>query len=88
MLVELRHLDLPAGAGVPEDATGTAGQDPVFASAVAGRPVPLRDQVTAFKRVRIRAAVERNGGNWAAAARELGPQRGNLHNLARRLGLR
>jgi anaerobic nitric oxide reductase transcription regulator len=37
-------------------------------------------------------AVEKKGrmykGNWAAAARDLGMHRSNLHNLADRLGLR
>ena len=96
VLVELRHLDLPAGAGLVEPGegdgdgptAGTVGAPGGAGRPVAARPVPLRDQVAAFKRARIRAAVERNDGNWAAAARELGLQRGNLHNLARRLGLR
>jgi anaerobic nitric oxide reductase transcription regulator len=32
--------------------------------------------------------VRRHAGNWAAAARELGLHRSNLHHLAQRLGLR
>jgi transcriptional regulator with GAF, ATPase, and Fis domain len=31
--------------------------------------------------------MERNGGSWAAAARELGMHCSNLHYFARRLGL-
>ena len=48
----------------------------------------LREQVDEFQRRIVRETVARRGGNWAAAARELGLHRGNLHHLARRLGLR
>ncbi|MEZ6002729.1 MAG: nitric oxide reductase transcriptional regulator NorR [Planctomycetota bacterium] len=50
--------------------------------------LPLHDAIEAFKKERILRAVQRNDGNWAAAARDLGLQRGNLHHLARRLGLK
>lgn len=59
----------------------------------APRPAPpptsrsLRDSVEEYERALIRAAVERAEGNWAAAARELGMHRSNLHHKARRLGL-
>jgi anaerobic nitric oxide reductase transcription regulator len=36
----------------------------------------------------IRKAIDRNNGNWAAAARDLNMHRSNLHNLAKRLGLK
>lgn len=48
----------------------------------------LRATTDAHQRERIRASVERHLGNWAAAARELGVARANLHRLARRLGLK
>jgi anaerobic nitric oxide reductase transcription regulator len=48
----------------------------------------LREAVAEFERDMIRRAVAESGGNWAAAARRLRMDRGNLHNLARRLGLR
>ena len=51
-------------------------------------PPLLRDAVEEYKRKLVSEAVKRNGGNWAAAARELGVARGNLHHLARRLGLK
>jgi anaerobic nitric oxide reductase transcription regulator len=50
-------------------------------------PHSLRASVDDFKRAAIRAALARTDGNWAAAARELGLHRANLHHLARRLGL-
>jgi anaerobic nitric oxide reductase transcription regulator len=49
---------------------------------------PLREQVEELERKLIREAVERCGGNQAAAARELGMHRANLHHLSRRLGLK
>jgi anaerobic nitric oxide reductase transcription regulator len=83
----------PAGAPVvvvaaDVDAVGTApaAQDP--AAAPIGTAGPLRERVDEFQRRLIREAVERNGGNQAAAARELGMHRANLHHLARRLGVR
>ncbi len=48
----------------------------------------FREQVEEFQRSLVLRTVAKHGGNWAAAARELGMHRGNLHNLAGRLGLR
>ena len=47
----------------------------------------LTDAVVEYKRQRIHAAVAAHGGNWAAAARALGLDRGNLHRTARCLGI-
>lgn len=52
------------------------------------RKLSLRDEVKAFQTRLIQEALERNGGNWAGAARDLDMNRSNLHNLATRLGLR
>ena len=91
---------LRAAAGKPKGAPIAVGlenvdlgpEGPVRAPAEAMAPTlaagPLREQVEEFQRRRIREAVERHGGNHAAAARELGMHRANLHHLARRLGLR
>jgi anaerobic nitric oxide reductase transcription regulator len=49
---------------------------------------PLRAAVEDFQRDLIRDALERNAGNWAATARDLGINRGNLHKLAKRLGMK
>ena len=51
-------------------------------------PRPLADRVDSYKRGAILSALEDNDGNWAAAARDLGLHRSNLHHLAKRLGLR
>jgi anaerobic nitric oxide reductase transcription regulator len=48
----------------------------------------LHDAVEHTKRAMIRRAVAAHEGNWAAAARSLGMARGNLHHMAKRLGLR
>jgi anaerobic nitric oxide reductase transcription regulator len=51
------------------------------------RSLPLREQIEEFQRGVILECLQRNGGKWAAAARELGLHRSNMHALARRLGL-
>ncbi len=48
----------------------------------------LREIVDATKRRVIRQTVDEHEGNWSAAARALGVARGNLHHMAKRLGLR
>jgi anaerobic nitric oxide reductase transcription regulator len=82
VVVEVRHLDLEGGAPAPPrdapDADGPADE---------ARSAPLSVLVDEFKRRTIEAAVRRHGGSWAAAARELGLHRGNLHHTAKRLGL-
>jgi anaerobic nitric oxide reductase transcription regulator len=70
----------------PAVAGGDASPPPVIPGRAAG--TSLREAVEQFERDLIRRAVAENGGNWAAAARALRMDRGNLHNLARRLGLR
>ncbi len=48
----------------------------------------LREAVAQFQRQQVGAALEQHRHNWAGAARALGMDRGNLHRLAKRLGLR
>jgi anaerobic nitric oxide reductase transcription regulator len=48
----------------------------------------LREATEAFQRQRILATLDAQGGNWAATARALEMDAGNLHRLARRLGLK
>ncbi len=50
--------------------------------------ISFREAVRRYERELIRRTVAEHGGNWAAAARSLRMDRGNLHHLARRLGLR
>ena len=74
-----------ANVDLGPDGPARAQVEPIAPTVPAG---PLREQVEEFQRRRIREAVERHGGNHAAAARELGLHRANLHHLARRLGLK
>lgn len=54
-----------------------------------GHPeLSLRQRVEEFQRREVRRALEQTQGSWAAAARLLGMQRGNLFHLATRLGIR
>jgi anaerobic nitric oxide reductase transcription regulator len=78
--LDAAHLDVPAE--VPEPRAASA-DDPA--------PVgegSLAERLERFERDTIEAAVARHGGNWAAAARDLGLHRSNLHHRARRLGLK
>jgi anaerobic nitric oxide reductase transcription regulator len=77
--VTAAHLDVAGGAPAAREPVPPAAPDD---------PRPFREQVSAFERQLIATAIERNGGNWAAAARSLGMHRSNLHHLATRLGLR
>lgn len=80
----------PPGAPIVVQAVHVDASAPTPESAPSALPPgsgPLREQVEEFRRRLIREAVDRNGGNRAAAARELGMHRANLHHLVRRLGL-
>jgi anaerobic nitric oxide reductase transcription regulator len=48
----------------------------------------LREATKNFQRQVIQRILTQKKGNWAAAARELGMHRSNLHNLATRLNIR
>jgi anaerobic nitric oxide reductase transcription regulator len=61
--------------------------DSSLKSAAQGK-VSLREEVRLFQIRLIQAALEKNNGNWSAAARSLDTNRSNLHNLATRLGIR
>ena len=47
----------------------------------------LRDSTERHERQLIEASLARHGGSWAAAARELQLDRGNLQRMAKRLGI-
>lgn len=83
ILLSPEHLDLQnTGHSIPSDSSGDEANE-------AAHPVlSLAERVDAFRRRTILNTVERHNGNWAAAARELGLHRSNLHQLAARLALR
>ena len=47
----------------------------------------LKEAVEETKRAMVQRALAEHNGNFARAARSLGMERGNLHHMARRLGL-
>jgi len=81
--VDVAHIDLGTA---PERVQGTdelsAAPEPPGTL-----PRPLRERVREYERRLVADALERHGGSWAAAGRELGLHRSNLYHLARRLGL-
>jgi anaerobic nitric oxide reductase transcription regulator len=90
-----RPLDEKYVRILPEHLAGDLGSalyvNPAVEYDTPAQPPPrlsFRDQVKSFQIRLIQAALDRNQGNWAAAARELGLHRSNLHNLATRLGMR
>ncbi|MBB3190349.1 nitric oxide reductase transcriptional regulator NorR [Halomonas cerina] len=79
------HLQLPVASASPVEAPPSA------TATVAGeaeRGLDLREATDAFQRRLIRDALAAQGGNWAATARALALDPGNLHRLARRLDLK
>ena len=82
VMVLPRDLDLGPSVAAPSLDKEAAAEAPV----ANGRS--LRERIDDFQRAVIRAALDRHHGNAAAAARELGLHRSNLHHLAKRLGLR
>jgi anaerobic nitric oxide reductase transcription regulator len=83
VLIETAHLDVervPHGHA-RRDAAVSMSSDPPGDGA-------LDELLLDYERDVIRAAVKRNGDNWAAAARSLGMHRSNLHRRALRLGLK
>jgi anaerobic nitric oxide reductase transcription regulator len=79
--MEPAHLDLRTAEPAPMPLPEADGPPPPSGA-------PLSARVEQFEREVIREAVARHEGNWAAAARELGLHRSNLHHRARRLGLK
>lgn len=80
-VLEPGDLDIDPVAGKPAGFTGAAA--PRVATAT-----NLASATDDFQRQLIRTALAEAGGNWAEAARSLGMDRGNLHRLGRRLGLK
>ena len=84
-ILSLETIDLDLGA--PAVLPAAPGNPPAPADEGAVI-VDLRSAVDAYQRQLVLAALARHQDNWAAAARELGLDRANLHRLAVRLGLK
>ncbi len=75
--LELHHFDASARADAASPDRTQADDD----------SRPLRDRVSQFQRQEVQRALAHNNGSIAAAARDLGMHRSNLHHLMERLGL-
>lgn len=87
--IEWRHLELPLEAG--QEPLGPSTRDnplPQPRAAAHDTWRSLRDVTDDFQRQHIRQALAAHDGNWAATARALGLDPGNLHRQASRLGLK
>jgi len=82
--IEARDLD----PSTSPDTTGALPAPPSPPGDDDPPAVPFREAVRSYQRRLIQDAVERHGGNWAAAARALSVDRANLHHLAKRLGMK
>jgi anaerobic nitric oxide reductase transcription regulator len=81
LVIEGTDLDITLPAE-PLSVPGLGVRPPREAEAL-----PLRAALELYERQRIEASLARSGGNWAAAARELGMDRANLRRSAGRLGI-
>lgn len=80
--LEPHHFNLgPTGSSLPAD-TVSQPASPAIAS------LGLRAATDLFQRQLIKQTLTAHDGNWAATARALDLDGGNLHRLARRLGLK
>jgi transcriptional regulator with GAF, ATPase, and Fis domain len=76
------HFNLgPTGSSLPADTVSQPASP-----AIAG--LGLRAATDLFQRQLIEQTLTAHDGNWAASARALDLDGGNLHRLARRLGLK
>lgn len=80
------HLDIDSGDINP--VADSAVPKHVDATIIDDRNLTLRDAMDSFKKQLINTRLEQNSGNVAATAAALGLDRGNLHRLVKRLGLR
>jgi len=74
----LDFASYPQGMHSPESNNITTPKD----------DLSFREAVDSYKSMLIRRTIAKHKGNWAAAARDLGMHRSNLHNLAKRLNIR
>ncbi len=83
ILIQPNHLAGDLGAAIY---TNPAPSTPPLPEAF--NKISLRDELKSYQIRLINSALEKNNGNWSAAARDLDMNRSNLHNLATRLGIR
>jgi anaerobic nitric oxide reductase transcription regulator len=86
IVIDAVHLGLDVSTTPTTAEPEAPTADELSAAALVSQP--LRDAVDAFQAQLITRTIAECGDNWAEAARRLGLQRGNLHRLADRLGIR
>jgi anaerobic nitric oxide reductase transcription regulator len=86
--VGLQHLEEPRLVVRDDAASAAAAPTTSTDSSPPDAVLPYREALDAYARRLIAARVAAESGNWAAAARSLDLDRGNLHRLAARLGLK
>lgn len=77
VMLEPCDLDIPTSSEKPANDTVNKTAE-----------LSLTQAVDNFQRERILTTLAESGQNWSEAARRLGLDRGNLHRLARRLGIK
>ncbi len=90
--IESHHCDLsdvpaPASEGSGDGLAGLErlkGQEGVTCLNMPA----MNEAVDSFQRTLIGQRLQSNGNNWSQVARSLGMDRGNLHRLAKRLGMK
>jgi anaerobic nitric oxide reductase transcription regulator len=79
-------VEPPGAVSTAAGLAAAAAPEPATAGAVRVRP--LREAVEDYKRAVIQQALTESEGNWSRAAELLALDRGNLHRLGQRLGLK
>lgn len=89
-LILVQAADLGADLVLPLHALAANARATPFPApgAPLEKGMSMREAVESYQRELIEAALNRHEGVWAAAARDLGMHRSNLHHLSQRLGLR
>ncbi len=91
IVLAAQHLTLPKHGGsspTPEDTPiNTIANNEKIAFTL-GEGQNLKQATELFQKQLIEQSYEKNNQNWAATARELGLDTGNLHRLAKRIGIK
>ena len=85
LFIEPHHLDLTISSGVTLEASESVI---IEEGEVEVEALSFTEAVKEHKRLLISNAVKKSNGNWSKAAKRLQMDRGNLHRLAQRLGLK
>lgn len=83
---ELKNLMERVNIYCEGETVGAGDIRPLMPRVMVEKAVSLKEAVAEFERDYIQAAIARNGGNVAAAARQLGLERSHLYKKLRRLG--